>query len=72
MARPLKPQTPLAERLIRARGAMRRAEAATRLKTHPVTLGAYERGAALPTAEVLIAMREVYDVSLDWLLAGVG
>ncbi|WP_159107243.1 helix-turn-helix transcriptional regulator [Azospirillum sp. B4] len=51
---------------------MPRAEAAVRLNTHPVTLGTYERGAALPTAEVLIAMREVYAISLDWLISGVG
>ncbi|MDZ5650651.1 helix-turn-helix transcriptional regulator [Nitrospirillum sp. BR 11828] len=72
MARPLKPKTPFAERLIRARGAMGRNEAASRLKTHPVTLGSYERGVALPTVEVLIAMREVYGVSLDWLISGTG
>ncbi|MEE3624818.1 helix-turn-helix transcriptional regulator [Nitrospirillum sp. BR 11752] len=72
MARPLKPKTPFAERLIRARGAMGRNEAASRLKTHPVTLGSYERGVALPTVEVLIAMREVYGVSLDWLISGMG
>lgn len=72
MAPPLKPQTPLGERLIQARGAMQRNEAAAALKTHLVTLGSYERGVAVPPADVLISMKAVYGISIDWLLTGEG
>jgi transcriptional regulator with XRE-family HTH domain len=40
---------------------------------HPITheaLGAYFRGDALPKSEVLIGLRKVLNVSIDWLLTG--
>lgn len=40
---------------------------------YPITheaLGAYFRGGALPRSEVLIGLRKVLNVSIDWLLTG--
>lgn len=72
MARPLKPATPFAERLIQARGAMSRDDAAAALGCKTDTLGDYERGRTFPPPEVLERVPDVYGVSLDWLITGQG
>lgn len=72
MARPLKPQTPFAERLVQARGEMSRADAISKLAMAPSTFGSYERGAAEPGITTIVSMADLYQVSLDWLMRGEG
>jgi transcriptional regulator with XRE-family HTH domain len=72
MARPLKPSTPFAERLIEARGEMTREAAAAALGCLKDTLGGYERGRNFPDQATLAKIGEVYGVSLDWLITGRG
>lgn len=72
MARPLRPQTPVAERLIQARGDMPRAEVAAALEINVETLGSYERGVAFPPPTFLVAVKHLYKISLDWLITGDG
>ncbi|MDE1149675.1 MAG: helix-turn-helix transcriptional regulator [Azospirillaceae bacterium] len=72
MAPPKKPQTPFAERLIQARGDMSRSDAAESLGIPNNTLGSYERGEAEPAISKILAIADLYQVSLQWLLRGEG
>lgn len=72
MARPLKPETAFAARLIEARLPTERDEFAQLLGVPKTTLGNWERGRAFPPEEMLLAIREQTGVSLDWLIAGIG
>jgi transcriptional regulator with XRE-family HTH domain len=46
------------------------AQLGNRLKTHQKQISSYERGIHVPSADVLIRLAELFDVSLDYLLAG--
>lgn len=70
MGRQPKPTTPFAQRLVAARGAVSRAEIAAALGCPVETLGNYERGRTFPDREMLLRLRAVLGVSLDWLLSG--
>lgn len=72
MGRQPKPTTPFAQRLIAARGAVSRAEIAAALGCPVETLGNYERGRTFPDRDMLLRLRAVLGVSLDWLLSGEG
>lgn len=72
MARPLKPKTPMAARLIEVRGVMDRDEFASLLGVPTSTLANYEQGERAPPIEVLRAIRQRTGVSLDWLIMGEG
>jgi len=76
MARPLKPQTPLAERLIEVRDELGfmddRKGFAERLGLVPDTLGSYERGKAAPAPDVLARYHEEFGVNISWLVTGLG
>lgn len=70
MARKLKPRTAFAERLIAARGAMSRADFAAGLGLPLTTVAGWERGVSFPPPEALVRISEMFQVSLDWLIAG--
>ncbi|MBF0333171.1 MAG: helix-turn-helix transcriptional regulator [Alphaproteobacteria bacterium] len=73
MARKLKPRTPIAERLVKAREALsldRKALAAA-LDWNLSTLGDYELGACQPSFEFLGRLAGL-GISLDWLITGRG
>lgn len=72
MARPLRPQNPFAERLIQARGEMSRVEVTQKLGVNIETLGGYERGKNAPPYSFLADIKDLYGVSLDWLITGKG
>ena len=76
MARPLKPRTPLAERLIEVREKLgfkeNRSGFAEDLELLPDTLGSYERGVAAPSPEVLARYHKVFGVNISWLVSGQG
>lgn len=76
MARPLKPRTPLAERLIEVRNTLgykeNRTDFAERLELLPDTLGSYERGVAAPSPEVLARYHKEFGVNISWLVSGEG
>lgn len=72
MARPLKPETPFAARLVEARLPMERDDFARRLGVPIGTLGNWERGRTFPPPDILTKMAEILDVSLDWLISGRG
>ena len=46
------------------------AELARRLHISPSTVGMYEQGRRIPDLNVLIAMSDVFEVSLDYLITG--
>jgi transcriptional regulator with XRE-family HTH domain len=70
MSRKLKPRTPFAERLIAARGGMSRAEFASRMGAPLTTVAGWERGVSFPPPDVLVRISDLFQVSLDWLIAG--
>lgn len=76
MARPLKPRTPLAERLIEVREKLgyleNRTGFAERLGLVPDTLGSYERGVAAPAPDVLARYHKEFGVNISWLVTGLG
>lgn len=76
MARPLKPRTPLAERLIEVRDKLgfmeNRNGFAERLELLPDTLGSYERGVAAPAPDVLARYHKEFGVNISWLVSGDG
>lgn len=76
MARPLKPRTPLAERLIEVRDELgyreNRSGFAERLDLVPDTLGSYERGVAAPAPDVLARYHNEFGVNISWLVTGLG
>ncbi|TCT35412.1 helix-turn-helix domain-containing protein [Martelella mediterranea] len=75
MARPLKPRTPLAARLIQAReqaGFKNRSDFADRIGVAADTLGTYERGVAEPNTNLLMVYNETFGININWLLTGKG
>jgi phage repressor protein C with HTH and peptisase S24 domain len=62
------------ERLKQLRADLRltQAEMAEKLGTHVNTYGAYERGAQVPSSDVLLKLYEQFNVSSDWILYGLG
>ncbi|MDG3444491.1 helix-turn-helix domain-containing protein [Nitrospirillum amazonense] len=72
MAPPLKPKSPFAERLIEARGDMKRIDAAQALNLTPGRLGSYEQGTAEPSINTLAAISSLYRISIQWLITGEG
>lgn len=75
MARPEKPRTPLAERLLEVRKALgyeARKALAEELGIHVETLGTYERGVSEPSVQFMATYRERFGVDLGWLLTGHG
>jgi transcriptional regulator with XRE-family HTH domain len=46
------------------------AQLGQRLETHQKQVSSYERGVHVPSADLLIRIAEIFDVSLDYLLAG--
>ena len=46
------------------------AELANRLHISPSTIGMYEQGRRVPTLDIIIAMAQLFEVSLDYLLTG--
>lgn len=75
MARPLKPRTAFARRLIDVReaaGFENRADFAELLGIPTDTLGSYERGVAEPGVALLAQYRELLGVNLSWLITNEG
>lgn len=75
MARPLKPRTPLGERLIAVREALgftKRDGFAERLGVPADTLGTYERGVAAPSPDLLATYYREFGVNISWLVTGIG
>lgn len=75
MARPLKPRTPLAARLIQAReqaGFKNRTEFADKIGVAADTLGTYERGVAEPSTNLLMVYNEMFGININWVLTGKG
>ena len=72
MARPAKPKTELAQRLIDVRGATPRDVFAKSLELVPGTYSNYERGDAEPSIAILQTIARNYGVNLHWLLTGGG
>ncbi|WP_411037064.1 helix-turn-helix domain-containing protein [Shinella sp. BYT-45] len=75
MARPFKPRTALARRLIEARekaGFSSREDFAALLGVPTDTLGTYERGVSEPKTELLAKYHEVTGLNLTWLITGIG
>lgn len=60
------------ERIRHLRGDLSQAEFASKIGVHKEMVGKYERGQNVPGGDVLTRMREVFGVSLDWLLTGQG
>ncbi len=46
------------------------AQLGQRLGTHQKQISSYERGVHIPSADLLIRLAEIFEVSLDYLLAG--
>lgn len=73
--KPVKPKTPLGERLVEAReklGFEQREPFANALGLTEAMVGYYERGDRVPDASALAKYREVFGVNLSWLIAGDG
>lgn len=70
MARPAKPKTALAQRLIEFRGERTKEEFATALGINPGTYANYERGISEPRVELLGKLVELFEADLNWLLTG--
>lgn len=75
MARPLKPRTPLGERLIAVRehlGFIKRDGFAEKLNVPANTLGTYERGVAAPSPDIFATYHREFGVNINWLVTGDG
>ncbi|GGB55368.1 hypothetical protein GCM10011316_29280 [Roseibium aquae] len=72
MARPSKPKTELAQRLVTIRGDLTRAEFCARLGISDSTYATYERGDRTPDAILLARLTVDCGVDLHWLLTGEG
>lgn len=55
---------------LRRDAGLSQAELARKLRVSPSAIGMYEQGRREPGAEILIAMAEVFHVSVDFLLTG--
>ena len=55
---------------LRKETGMSQAELAERLKISPSAIGMYEQGRREPSAQILVAMAEIFGVSTDYLLTG--
>lgn len=55
---------------LRREAGMNQAELAKLLKISPSTVGMYEQGRREPSADTLVAMAKIFDISLDYLLTG--
>lgn len=56
--------------VLRREAGMSQAELARRLCISPSAVGMYEQGRREPAVETLIAMAEIFGVSMDYLLTG--
>ncbi|MHA7774662.1 helix-turn-helix domain-containing protein [Roseibium sp. M-1] len=72
MARPAKPKTEVAQRLIQVRGAFSRDDFAQSLGIVAGTYANYERGNVEPSISVLQTIAHVHQINLHWLLTGHG
>jgi transcriptional regulator with XRE-family HTH domain len=72
MARPSKPKTELAQRLITVRGELTRTEFCRKLGISDSTYATYERGDRTPDTGLLAQLMNDWDVDLNWLLTGEG
>lgn len=55
---------------LRRRAGMSQAELAKRLKVSASAIGMYEQGRRQPAADTLVALGDVFGVSVDYLLTG--
>lgn len=55
---------------LRRNAGMSQAQLARELKVSPSAIGMYEQGRREPAAEILVAMAQLFDVSVDFLLTG--
>lgn len=55
---------------LRRRAGMSQAELAKRLKVSASAIGMYEQGRRQPAADTLVALGEIFGVSVDYLLTG--
>ena len=56
--------------LLRRQQSMSQAELAEALRISPSAVGMYEQGRREPAAEVLVAMAQIFGVTVDYLLTG--
>lgn len=55
---------------LRREAGMNQSELAARLQISPSAVGMYEQGRREPSADTLVAMAQVFHVSVDYLLTG--
>ena len=55
---------------LRKETGMSQAELAERMKIIPSAIGMYEQGRREPSAQILVALAEIFGVSTDYLLTG--
>lgn len=55
---------------LRRAAGMNQADLAARLKISPSAVGMYEQGRREPSADILVAMSDIFGVSLDYLIRG--
>lgn len=55
---------------LRREAGLNQAELARRLQISPSAVGMYEQGRREPSAETLVAMARVFQISVDYLLTG--
>lgn len=55
---------------LRKEKGLSQAELAQQLKISPSAVGMYEQGRREPSAQLLVAMAQVFDISTDYLLTG--
>ena len=55
---------------LRKRAGMSQEELSKRLHVAASTVGMYEQGRRIPTLNILIALSEIFEVSLDYLITG--
>lgn len=72
MARPSKPKTELAQRLVSIRGDLTRAEFCAKLGISDSTYATYERGDRTPDTSLLAQLMDELGVDIHWLLTGNG
>lgn len=55
---------------LRRKISLSQAQLASQIGLSPSALGMYEQGRREPTLDVLVAMAQIFDVSLDYLITG--